>query len=885
MKYLIIIILAFGVNSLKAQNLLDSTVYESRIEQPNRSIFPDFDTDGDLDIVQSSTEGTFLMNHEGDFYFKKEKLVGISNDFQILASSDFDEDGKLDFLGSQDSTWIIYFQGNNLNFTPYSLNYKGAFLNYDLLDINGDNKDDILLGSDTGIVQLTNNGNQTFSELIIDTQITNTPVKWHDMNTDGTWDILCTEKVDSFMYLQYLSNANSQSKIILDSVQVFANLSSWQVDLKVQANQLFIKDIDYNGSQEFILVYKQGLNLNSIIFNYSNQTVQNRKKQALSIGAQYFVEADFQDYNNDSLVDIYLYNHDFCSANEIGTTIGVMDSNWNYTFTPELQVISLGYHEKMFYTKMIDFDQDGEMDIYKNIHPYNAMEIKTMSKGNYQLNKLPQYREAKFSSTNNGNLYGAEVNERGQLIFSHRNANGFKQHKVIHEMWLYGMEIQLEFKKSPNYPYQVLVLNHRKNYQFEVRESFAWRIDGNHQLQPISLEPSHLTGGFYRNIYPTEFNNDGMIDFVAVLNGKLFKYQANNIQGGFIKSVLYQHVSVQNATYFYAKDLNGDGWEDIIYQTASALHILWMNNGAVQSSSVRNNIGAEKLLAIADYDHDGNVDLLRSTDYFSFDANSASQISYSPQYPINIGSHFQGGGFWDSDNLYDPVFNNNGNSILSISTMDTTYNFGAKTNYFFDSFDYDSDGQNDWVAVPKISYGYPTHNANNESAIVYRSNIMVPIINYNMNQSSYLVGDTCFVTVQQNPYEVLSFYKNGNFVSDSTFVWKDILSQSSTQLQMMLQSPFGKDSLNITILATEVGIDENDQQEIDIYPNPTHGVLHINSDAQLWKRMSIHGMSGKLLMQSTYKNQWDISQLSKGVYFLKLSNGSKSVVTKIQRVN
>ncbi|MAB39839.1 MAG: hypothetical protein CL528_06155 [Aequorivita sp.] len=64
-----------------------------------------------------------------------------------------------------------------------------------------------------------------------------------------------------------------------------------------------------------------------------------------------------------------------------------------------------------------------------------------------------------------------------------------------------------------------------------------------------------------------------------------------------------------------------------------------------------------------------------------------------------------------------------------------------------------------------------------------------------------------------------------------------------------------------------------------IYPNPTNGVLSINSSSTV-SEITIYNNIGQLLFTFKEKNQIDISTLSKGIYFVKIKDENGQTETK-----
>jgi hypothetical protein len=70
---------------------------------------------------------------------------------------------------------------------------------------------------------------------------------------------------------------------------------------------------------------------------------------------------------------------------------------------------------------------------------------------------------------------------------------------------------------------------------------------------------------------------------------------------------------------------------------------------------------------------------------------------------------------------------------------------------------------------------------------------------------------------------------------------------------------------------------EVDQRCVNVFPNPTSGVLHISSIDVA--QMQIFAMSGQLLMQSN-SAQIDLSDLPPSLYFLKVFDNNNNLLLK-----
>jgi hypothetical protein len=76
-----------------------------------------------------------------------------------------------------------------------------------------------------------------------------------------------------------------------------------------------------------------------------------------------------------------------------------------------------------------------------------------------------------------------------------------------------------------------------------------------------------------------------------------------------------------------------------------------------------------------------------------------------------------------------------------------------------------------------------------------------------------------------------------------------------------------------------LGIEENTTNLFSIYPNPTNGMLTINSTSTVSK-ITVYNNLGQLLLTSEKSNQINISSLSEGIYFVKIKDENGQTETK-----
>ena len=75
-------------------------------------------------------------------------------------------------------------------------------------------------------------------------------------------------------------------------------------------------------------------------------------------------------------------------------------------------------------------------------------------------------------------------------------------------------------------------------------------------------------------------------------------------------------------------------------------------------------------------------------------------------------------------------------------------------------------------------------------------------------------------------------------------------------------------------------VDDQNQLDISIYPNPTSDIVYIEGNYSQLKAV-VYDILGKQVMKESITNSIDISQLDKGVYILQLSDGAKLTTQRI----
>jgi Flp pilus assembly secretin CpaC len=127
--------------------------------------------------------------------------------------------------------------------------------------------------------------------------------------------------------------------------------------------------------------------------------------------------------------------------------------------------------------------------------------------------------------------------------------------------------------------------------------------------------------------------------------------------------------------------------------------------------------------------------------------------------------------------------------------------------------------------------------------------------------------------------KILKEWSQQSLQSDLSF-WNDGMTYCNGESgRQTLISAFGWDIRNDVLDCSTAGVDDQNQLDISIYPNPTNDKLFIQGLSSS-SRVSIYNVLGKLVLSQTISKEIDVKQLSKGIYMLKIVDEQKEIVRK-----
>ena len=140
---------------------------------------------------------------------------------------------------------------------------------------------------------------------------------------------------------------------------------------------------------------------------------------------------------------------------------------------------------------------------------------------------------------------------------------------------------------------------------------------------------------------------------------------------------------------------------------------------------------------------------------------------------------------------------------------------------------------------------------------------------FNQDISSWDVG---------NVTDMSAMFYNATAFNQDISGWC-VTNIASEPTNFSTNSPLSESNKPVWGTCPTASVDDQNQLDISIYPNPTSDIVYIDGNYTQLK-VVVYDMLGKQVMNKSITNSIDISQLEKGVYILQLSDGVKLTTTK-----
>jgi hypothetical protein len=417
------------------------------------------------------------------------------------------------------------------------------------------------------------------------------------------------------------------------------------------------------------------------------------------------------------------------------------------------------------------------------------------------------------------------------------------------------------------------------------------------------------------SVLAADIDGDGKLDVLtaARYDNNIAWYKNEDGQGNF--GTLNLIGLLDEAKSVYASDMDGDGDMDVL-ATASFLDVVvWYENmdgnGSFSSQKIidSNADGAFSVIA-ADIDGDGDMDVVSASDfsglawYENLDGNgnfSTTKIidNTIPNSRSVVAADMDGDGDLDvvgnASTIAEIVWYENLDGLGNFGSRRDINDTGSYSNVIFVA---DIDGDNDMdvlSASPGDNEVAWYENLDGDGNFGSKNVITVTLEKAWTVHAADLDndGDTDVISTLLEDFggEVVWFE---NLDGNGSFSDKKVISTAVQSPRSVYAADIDNDGAMDVLSASQnddkiawyrnliLGVNENQVSSFKIYPNPSNGIVHIDSKKEIVRRVSVFDAMGKrIFSKQENSNEIDISNLQNGMYFLRITTDSGEFVQKI----
>lgn len=426
-----------------------------------------------------------------------------------------------------------------------------------------------------------------------------------------------------------------------------------------------------------------------------------------------------------------------------------------------------------------------------------------------------------------------------------------------------------------------------------------------------------VVNGNPRGVYSVDIDGDGFPDVIAAVSGenKLVWYKNLDGLGNFGSENIITS-SLQETTTVIAADMDGDGDMDIIGVSGPQDKVVWfenldgLGNFGVQNIITTQADGAIGLYA-SDLDDDGDIDILSASfldNKIAWYENTDGLGSFGPQRILTnsaLSTRDVYAADLDGDGDMDVLAASTADDrVIWFENLDGLGNFGpvkiinndANGVIAVRAADLDGDGDRDVIAANfgdgKISWYENMDGLGNFGAekVVTSLSLGVRII---QAADIDMDGDLDIVYTSAGD-DIIGWCENTDGLG--TFGMRQIITENAigpawifvvdldgdTDLDVISASVMDQKIAwykNLTILGTP----ESYAASFSVYPNPVKDVLNIapKSDLKIESINLFDALGRQVFQENGEKATVDLTDISNGIYFLKLSAQSNIFTIKI----
>ena len=419
------------------------------------------------------------------------------------------------------------------------------------------------------------------------------------------------------------------------------------------------------------------------------------------------------------------------------------------------------------------------------------------------------------------------------------------------------------------------------------------------------------------SIFSSDIDGDGFSDVLCAVSGenKLVWYQNMDGLGNFGSQNIITS-NLEYSTTVFSEDIDGDGDMDVIAVSGPQHKVVWLENldglgtfGPIRviTTQAERAIG----LYVADLDNDGDMDVL-SASYFdnkiAWYENMDGLGAFGPQQVLTndaLSTRDVYAADLDGDGDMDVIAASTADDrVIWFENLDGLGNFGplkvinsnANGVISIRAADIDGDGDKDVIAAifgdGKISWYENMDGLGSFSTEKVVSNL-TPTVRLVQCGDIDMDGDLDIVAAISGN-DTIGWFENidglGNF-GPVQIITQDI-DGPVWVLAEDLDGDTDMDVISASILddkiawyknLTILGVQESFAESFSVYPNPVKNVLNIapKSNIEIDSVDLFDALGRQVLQENGEKATMDFTDISNGIYFLKLQTQSNTFTIKI----